>query len=173
MERAGSFTAVPGKAMVLIGLTALATAPVAAAAATARGWLTAWVVDGTVASAIAAVAIAAKAKRLALPLRSGPTRRFALAFLPSLAAGAILTVLLVTQGLGAFLPGAWLLLYGTAVTAGGALSVRIVPLMGLCFMAAGVAALVVAPAYGTAMMAAGFGALHVAFGWAIARRYGG
>lgn len=173
MERAGAFTAVPGAGMVLIGLTALAAAPIAARTETARGWLTVWIADGLLAASISAVTIARKAKRLALPLGTGPARRFWLAFLPSLAAGAVLTFALVAHGMGSFLPGTWLLLYGTGVTAAGALSVRIVPLMGLCFMAIGVAALAVAPSYGNALMALGFGTFHVVFGVLIARRYGG
>ena len=173
MERAGSFTAVPGAGMVLIGVTALIAAPIAAATDTGAGWLTVWIADGVLAAGISAVGIGRKAKRLALPLRSGPARRFALAFLPSLVAGAILTAALIAHGLGSFLPGTWLLLYGTGVTAAGALSVRIVPLMGIAFMALGVAALVTAPAYGNVLMAAGFGAVHIVFGVLIARNYGG
>lgn len=173
MERAGSFTAVPGAAMVVIGVTALIAAPIAAATETGSGWLTVWIVDGVLAAALSGIAIGRKAKRLSLPLRSGPSRRFWLAFLPSLVAGAILTTALVAHGMGSFLPGTWLLLYGTAVTAAGALSVRIVPLMGIAFMALGVAALVAAPGYGNVLMAMGFGVLHIVFGFLIARRYGG
>ena len=173
MERAGAFTAVPGAGMVVIGLSALATAPIAAAMGTGPKWLTVWILDGIIAVAIAVAGISRKAKRLALPLRSGPARRFALAFLPSLAAGAILTTTLIAQGMESFLPGTWLLLYGTGVTAAGAHSVRIVPLMGICSMALGVAALLTAPHYGDALMAVGFGGLHVAFGLVIARRHGG
>jgi hypothetical protein len=173
MERAGSFTAVPGAGMVAIGLTAFLAAGIASSLATVPGWLTTWIGEGVLAAAISAVTIAGKSRRLGLPLRSGPTRKFALAFLPSLVAGAVLTLTLARSGLGAFLPGTWLLLYGTAVTAAGALSVRVVPLMGAAFMALGAAAFWTAPAYGNALMAAGFGGLHVAFGIVIARRYGG
>ena len=173
MERAGSFTAVPGAGMIAIGVTALVAAAIAAATDSGRGWLATWIGEGLLAAAISAVAIARKARRLTLPIASGPARKFALAFLPSLVAGAVLTVALAAHGLGSLLPGTWLLLYGTAVTAAGALSVRIVPLMGVLFMATGVVALACAPAYGNALMAAGFGGLHVVFGVAIARQYGG
>jgi hypothetical protein len=173
MERAGSFTAVPGAGMIAIGVSALLAAPLAAAMPTTSGWLWAWVGEGLVAAAIAGVTIRRKSRRLALPMASGPARKFALAFLPSLAGGAALTVVLVAHGVESLLPGTWLLLYGTAVTAAGALSVRIVPLMGVLFMTLGVCALAVAPAAGNALMAAGFGGLHVVFGAAIARKYGG
>lgn len=173
MERAGSFTAVPGLGMIAIGLTAFVAAAAAPATETGAGWLTAWVAEGVLAAVISAVTITRKARRLGLPLSSGPARKFALAFLPSLAAGAVLTVALTAHGLGSLLPGTWLLLYGTAVTAAGSLSVRVVPLMGAAFMVVGAAALVVAPAYGNALMAAGFGGLHVVFGAVIARFFGG
>ena len=173
MERAGAFTAVPGVGMIAIGVTALAAAASAPAMESGSGWLATWVGEGFIAAAISGVTIARKARRLGLPLRSGPARKFALAFLPSCVAGVVLTFAFVAHGLGSLLPGTWILLYGTAVTAAGALSVRIVPLMGVLFMATGVAALAFAPAHGNALMATGFGGLHLVFGAAIARKYGG
>jgi hypothetical protein len=66
-----------------------------------------------------------------------------------------------------------LLLYGAAVTSGGALSVRVVPLLGAACMTLGVAAFVSPPTWGHLYLAAGFGALKIGFGIVIARRYGG
>jgi hypothetical protein len=173
MERAGAFTAVPGWSTVLIGVTALAAAAFAAASPGGPRWLTIWLVEGACAAALSAGAVAWKARRLGLSLSSGVSRRFALAFVPALVAGAAMTWVVAGRGLGGLLPGTWLLLYGTAVVAGGALSVRIVPLMGIAFMALGLVALALPATWGNSMMAIGFGGFHIVFGIAIARRHGG
>ena len=117
--------------------------------------------------------MAAKARRAGTTVFSYSGRRFVLSYVPPLLVGALLTGVLVRAGLWSALPGTWLLLYGTGVVTGGAFSVRVVPLMGLCFMALGAAALFGPPTWGNAFMAAGFGALHIVFGLIIARRYGG
>ena len=84
-----------------------------------------------------------------------------------------MTAVLWREGLITVLPGLWLALYGTAVVTGGAFSIEIVPLMGLCFLVLGAVALFSPQAWGDAFMAAGFGGLHIIFGALIARRYGG
>ncbi|HXF96663.1 MAG TPA: hypothetical protein VNI61_11250 [Gemmatimonadales bacterium] len=180
MERAGSFTAVPGWGMVAVGLTALAAAglagPVPAAGAgsgPATRWFALWLVEAVLALGIGSATLLRKARAANDPVLSGPGRRFGLSFLPPIVVGGVLTIALSRAGQVTLLPGTWLLLYGTAVATAGAFSVRVVPLLGLCFMALGVAALFGPPAWGTALMAAGFGGLHVLFGTIIARRYGG
>ena len=176
MERAGAFTAVPGWGGVLMGVTALVTASIAGVPRNGPRWLGWWLADAAVATAIALVTMAHKARRTGSPLSlfsAGAAQRFALAYLPPIAAGAVLTAVFAHEGIAARLPGCWLLLYGAALSTGGACSVRIVPLMGLCFMALGVVAFVLPAEWGNIFMAAGFGGLHVGFGLVIARRYGG
>jgi hypothetical protein len=173
MEEAGSFTAVPGWGTVAIGASALIAALVAALQPTPGAWLATWMIEAAAALAIAAATMSRKARGIGLSLFSGPGRRFVLSFAPPLFAGAILTIVLAASGRTAVLPGAWLLLYGTGVVTGGAFSVRIVPVMGLCFMLAGSVALFLPAAWGNLAMAAGFGLIHVVFGVLIARRHGG
>ena len=174
MSRASEFTAVPGWGGVAMGATALVTAAVSGPPDNSRRWMLLWFADATVAAAIGLTAMARKAQRSGTPLSTAaPARRFALAYLPPLVAGMMLTAVFASLDLAVRLPGCWLLLYGTAVATGGALSVRIVPLMGISFMALGAVAFAAPPAWGHFFLAAGFGGLHVVFGWLIARRYGG
>ena len=174
MARATEFTAVPGWGGVLMGVSAVVTAVVSGPPDGSRRWLLIWLADAAVAAAIALVAMTIKARRSGAPLSSAaPAFRFALAFVPPLVAGMVLTPVFATMGLMARLPGCWLLLYGTAVATGGAFSVRVVPLMGVCFMALGAIAFAAPAAWGHWFMAAGFGGLHIVFGLVIARRYGG
>jgi hypothetical protein len=173
MERAAGFSAVPGWGGVLMGVSALVAAPVAHRQPGTDRWLAAWLIEAAVAVAIGLGAVVGKARRSGLPLSGPAARKFMLAFAPAIVAGAVLTAVLVRRGLTADLPGCWLLLYGAAVTSGGALSVKVVPLMGSCLMALGLAALAAPAAWGDTFMAAGFGVLQIAFGLVIARRHGG
>jgi hypothetical protein len=173
MESAAEFTAVPGWGGVAMGITALVAAFLAKGQTTPRAWLTVWLVEAFVAVAIAAAAAATKAHRANSALFSGPGRKFALSFAPPIVVGGLLTYTLYRASVPAALPGVWLLLYGTAIVTGGAFSVRVVPVMGLCLMALGTAALFSPASWGDAFMAAGFGFVQVVFGWWIARHYGG
>lgn len=173
MERAGAFTAIPGRATMFVGLTAVAATALAHLQPSFGRWLTVWLGEAVLGVVVGGWALSRKAKAAGAPLSTGPGRRFALAFGPPLAVGGLLTLTLARAGVTGAIPGTWLLLYGAAVLAAGAFSVRIVPLLGSCFMALGAVALLGPPGWAEALLALGFGGLHVGFGFVIARRYGG
>jgi hypothetical protein len=170
MESAGSFTAVPGKGGVAMGLIALAASAFAALQSRPERWLAIWLS----AALLALIAGVAAARQKAGPeALSGPGRKFVLALLPACFAGAVLTLLFVRQGLFGEIPALWLLLYGAAVIAGGSFSVSIIPVMGICFLVLGAAAAFTPATWGNWLLAGGFGVVQIVFGIVIARRFGG
>lgn len=173
MERSAAFTAVSGWGHVLLGVTAVAAAWLAARQLNSFAWLRVWLAEAILAVAIALLSCTWKANRRGLPLFSGPARKVALGLAPPLVAGAFLTFLLSRAGLQPALPATWLLLYGAGIMTGGAFSVAIVPVMGVCFMLLGGLAVLAPAAWGNWFLAAGFGGLHIVFGFFIARRHGG
>jgi hypothetical protein len=174
MERAGSFTSIPGWGGLAIGVTAI-VASVAAQRVVDRPrmWLAAWLADAVLASAIGVAAIAMKGRRAGTSFTNGVARRFFVSYLSPMVAGAIITVALFRAGAFAAMPATWLLAYGTAFVSSGAFSIRVVPVMGICFMLLGAAAAFVPLAAANVLLGCGFGGLHVVFGFIIARRYGG
>ena len=172
IEGAAEFTDVPGWGLVAVGITAVATAALAAGTANAHRWLAYWLLEAAVATALGGGTMLRKIGAREQGTLTLPARKFLLSFTPAVLAGAFLTAAIGADR--TLLPGLWLLLYGTGVITGGAFSVRIVPVMGLGFMLLGALALLPGTApYGDWLLGAGFGGLHCGFGWIIARRYGG
>lgn len=172
MERSGTFTAVPGRGGAAMGAIGLIASLVAAQQSSAERWLTVWLVAAVLGLTIGVLAIRAKAARAGVPLTGAVGRRFAMSVFAPLAAGAALSAGLTNAGNWAMLPPVWLLLYGTGLVTGGAVSAPIVFVMGLCFMALGMLALVT-PEWGNVWLGLGFGALQILFGLRIARKHGG
>jgi hypothetical protein len=158
---------------ILMGITALLAASIAAPVMDVNSWLAIWVGEAIVALFLGVVFAARKAHAAKMALLSGPGQKFVLGLVPPIAAGAVITAALYRAGYPAPIPGSWLLLYGTGVLTGGAASVRIVPVMGGCFMALGALALFAPPSWGNVLMAAGFGGVHILFGIVITVKYGG
>jgi hypothetical protein len=158
--------------MVAAGVVALGTSVLVWQAGPAI-WVRGWIIAAVLSALCSGVAIARKARAAKVPLMSAPARKLLLGFVPPMVVGALLTPVLFNAGLLTPLRASWLLLYGTAVMAGGAFSVRIVPVMGACFLALGGLALVLPAAWGPLLMLVGFGGLHIGFGVVIARRHGG
>ena len=177
MERAGSFTAVPGWGGVAMGATALMASLIAAYQTSSSAWLATWMAEGALAVAIGILSMCRKASAAGLPIWSPPARKFVFSFVPPLIVGAALTMVLWRAGLVAAIPGVWLMLYGAGVITGGAFSVPVVPVMGACFLVLGALATFPPSAWSMAWnniaLGLGFGGLHILFGAIIARRYGG
>ncbi len=173
MERASSFTAVPGWGGVLVGVTALIAAAIASRVQDEHEWMYVWGCELPLALLIGGLTMKRKATAAQIKLWSPPGRRFTLSLTPPLLAGALLSIALARVEALTILPGMWLLLYGTGVVTGGAFSVKVVPVMGICFMALGAIALIAPAQWNNYFLAAGFGGLHIVFGIVIARRHGG
>jgi hypothetical protein len=171
MERAGSFTSIPGWGGVVIGVTAVVTCAIAQRFLATNDplWLTAWLADAALAAVIAVVAMLHKG----VSFTSRPARRFFMSYLAPIVAGALLTAILARTGSQSALPATWLLLYGSSFISSGSYSIPVIPVMGAAFMILGVAACFVPMAVGNILLGVGFGGLHIVFGLIIARRYGG
>jgi hypothetical protein len=172
MGRGAAFTCVPGRGGVAMGAVGAFAAVLASRAGSPRAWLAIWVAAGAVAFGIGVATLLRKARRFDHRPASSAARRFALALLPPLVAGAALTAALARAGSYTLLPAVWLLLYGCAVVGAGVSSVPVVPLFGGALVALGLAALLL-PGAGDALLGLGFGAGHVATGLVVARRHGG
>lgn len=173
MERTTSFTAVPGYGGILMGATAIAAAYMAARQPLISDWLLIWIAEAVLAFSIGLLSMWQKSKIAGQSLFSAPARKFAFGFIPPLLCGVVITLGLWRFAYFAAMVPAWMLLYGAAVVAGGANSVRVVPVMGWLFIVFGSAAFVLPSGWGNPLMGISFGLLHIVFGAIIAWRHGG
>jgi hypothetical protein len=145
-------------------------------------WLDCWTGVAIIGCALGVLGLVFKSRKHGTPVLFGAGRKFLLNFSPAIVAGIALSQMLYVNGLDRYLPAVWLLMYGVAVISGGAFSIPIIPVMGVCFMLAGVLTFflpqTVLNAPGTVrptdiVLAASFGGLHLGFGALIARKHGG
>ena len=183
MERSTPFTGISGKGLILMGLIALAGGQIARMQTVRDGWIYTWLAVACLGVVTGLVATVLKMRGQDRPSVVRAARRFAFNLAPAILAGVFLTEMFYELGLNAFMPGMWLMLYGTGVVAGGALSVRVLPDMGGLMMALGAATLfwtlwgsqsfAIPDVVGEAAMAVGFGGMHIIAGIIVYRRYGG
>lgn len=175
MERAGSFTSIPGWGGVGVGVTAIVTTIVAQQflGRSLRLWLLTWLAEAVIAAVIGFGTMAHKARRSEAAFMSGAAKRFFISYFAPLVAGAVVTLALVRAEAYSAIPSTWLLLYGTAFVSSGAFSIRVIPVMGVAFMLLGALAAFVPLGASNILLGAGFGGLHIIFGFIIARSYGG
>ena len=173
IEAAHTFTTVPGKGCIAMGITALAAVAAESYPPLTEHWLAIWVGAAVVACALALYFMEQKAHAQGLSLRRAVARRFFMTLAPAFLSGAILTAALVGRVDRELITGAWLLLYGTGLTACGLFAVPAVFTAGVAFMALGTATLWLPPGSAHVVLALGFGGIHLALGAAIVRRHGG
>lgn len=173
IANASQFTAVPGRGGMVIGATAIAAALIANFVRSESACLVTWIIEAAVALTIGTVFLVRKAERAGVNLTAGPGRKFVLAALPSFGAALLISVALYQAGATTLVPPVWMLLYGTAIIAAGAYSVRPVPIMGCAFLVAGAVTLFLPSELHNLMLGASFGGLHIVFGYVIAVHHGG
>ena len=173
IEAAHTFTTVPGKGCIAMGITALAAVAAESYPPLSAHWLAIWVAAAVMACSLALWFMEQKAHAQGLSLRRAVARRFFMTLAPAFLAGAILTAALVGRVDRELITGTWLLLYGTGLTACGLFAVPAVFTAGLAFMALGTATLWLPPGSAHVVLALGFGGIHLALGAAIVRHHGG
>jgi hypothetical protein len=191
MERSALYRRALAPIMIFAGLLGMAAAAAgwAFSISEPRWFVAYWFCIGAVALAGAFVMVRRQAWQQSEPFWSPPTRRVALAMLPSLTAGLILGLLVIAadslrHGRGGGLPAPpnavvlfclpliWVILYGCAIHAAGFFMARGMRLFGwglvitacAAFLLAGlnVGAWLVPVSYG--LMGLFFGLLHLAYG---------
>ncbi|MDH3628189.1 MAG: hypothetical protein OEV00_07530 [Acidobacteriota bacterium] len=173
MESTAAFTAVPGWGGVWMGVVGLLATGITLFPVGQSHWQAVWFSAAAVALGLGSITLLHKSRKAGVQVYRGAGRRFLFCLTPPIVAAAVLTLVLRRVDAIESIPGTWLLLYGTAVVTAGVVSVRIVPLLGLCFMTLGACAFFTPFSWTPLWMGVGFGGLHIVFGLIIARRYGG
>jgi hypothetical protein len=173
IEAAHTFTTVPGKGCIVMGVAALVAAALESLPRLASHWLPIWLIAAVASCTIALLFMETKARLQGLSLRRSVALRFFLTLAPAFVAGAILTIALKgTVGRDA-IAAIWLLLYGVGIAACGLFSIPVVLIAGFAFMGLGTVTFVAPPAWAPALLALGFGGIHLALGAIITRHHGG
>ncbi|HEX3915198.1 MAG TPA: hypothetical protein VHW71_16990 [Steroidobacteraceae bacterium] len=161
--------AVPGSAGLVLGAIALAATALCLAPGMHRYWLAIWMTAALLGAIMGSVLIVRESSLRDLRLIGTPLHKFALCISPSLGAGLVLTAVHWSGGNLHAIPGTWLLLYGCALIAASAATIRVIAALGGLFVLFGLAALLLPEAAQLPMLGAGFGGLHIVFGLLIAR----
>lgn len=173
IEAAHTFTTVPGKGCIAMGLTALVAVGLESRPELAPHWLAIWVGAALVACACALWFMQRKAHAQGLSLRRAVARRFFMSLAPAFLAGAVLTIALANQVDRELITGMWLLLYGAGLAACGLFAIPAVSTAGVAFMGLGAATLWLPVGSAHVVLALGFGGIHIALGTTIVRHHGG
>ncbi|GAC1659366.1 MAG: hypothetical protein NVS9B15_21830 [Acidobacteriaceae bacterium] len=170
IERSTTFTAVSGKGMMAVGVSAGEATIVALRADHTSTWLWVWFAEFCIALTIAIAAMSHKAGGFARLAQSASAKRCLLVLLPTAGSGFATTLLAIRLGwlpmherVPAWLPALWLLFYGAAVFSGGTVSLVQVRYLGAMLVVVGVVScLLTLPVW--LSTGVGFGILHLLFG---------
>jgi hypothetical protein len=168
MEAAGSLR-VPGSTGLASGAIGLLAAGVSSIPVLREYWVVIWLIAAIVAAGVGSVLMVHKSPLHALTVGGAPIRKFALGLLPSLFAGAVMTVVHWSYGNLHAIPATWLILYGCGLVAASAATTRTIGMLGGAFVAAGLVALLLPEDFQILMLGAAFGGLHILFGYLMGR----
>lgn len=173
IEAAHTFTTVPGKGCIAMGIAALVAAGLELVPSFATHWLPIWLVAAVISCAVALFFMEAKAQSQGLSLRRMVALRFFLTLAPACAAGGVLTAALLDVVGRDVIAGIWMLMYGAGLAACGTFSIPVVLIAGFSFMGLGTVTLVAPPGWAPLLLALGFGGIHLVLGALIIRDHGG
>lgn len=173
IEAAHTFTTIPGKGCIAMGIAATTGAALEMVPALAPHWLPIWLIAAVIACTVALFFMEIKARKQGLSLRRTVALRFFLTLAPAFVAGGILTVALLDSVGRDTIAGIWLLLYGVGIASCGVFSIPVVLIAGFAFMGLGTVTLAAPPEWAPVMLALGFGGIHIALGAIIMRDHGG
>ncbi len=168
MEAAAT-VAVPGSAGIAVGAIGLAAAALSAEAFHAY-WLVVWLCAAAGGALAGALLVARQGTSQGrFTLFGAPVRKVFMHLLPSIFAGAVLTVVLLRSGNQHVIPGTWLLLYGCALLYASAVTSRMIAVLGALFVVLAVVAFVIPAQHQMALLGIGFGELHILYGAVMSR----
>lgn len=173
IEAAQTFTTIPGKGCLAMGVAALIAAGLEMIPSLAPHWLPIWLTAAVLSAAVALFFMEEKARGQGLSLRRSVATRFFLTLAPAFAAGGILTVALTDTVGRETIAGIWLMLYGVGIAACGVFSIPIVLIAGFAFMGFGTVALAAPAEWAPFLLAAGFGGIHLVLGALVIKDHGG
>jgi hypothetical protein len=173
IEAAHTFTTVPAKGCLAMGIAALVAAALESIPPLQPYWLPIWLITAVIAGTVALFFMEQKARDQGLSLRRSVSFRFFLTIAPAFVAGGVLTVALLPLVGRSVIAGVWLLLYGVGLAACGVFSIPVVLIAGFCFMGLGTVTFVAPDPWAPMMLALGFGVAHIALAIIIMRDHGG
>ncbi len=169
---AAAGVAVPGAAGIVMGLVGVAAAVISLLPPVHAYWFVVWLSAAPIAGAAGAVMLTRPRSPLSFVAAGSAGRKLALCLLPSLFAGAAMTMVLWSGDRMSAVPGSWLLLYGCALVSASVVTTRLVAWMGISFVGLGIAALFVPWLLQITLLGLGFGGLHILFGILLGRGHG-